>query len=258
MNDRSWRRYGYPLLALTRREVQKRYAGSMLGVAWTILQPLILILVYLVVFGVVLRSNPASSPMEFVVALLCGMLPYLAINDAVQRAAFALREDKTLLERETFPASVIPASRVASASLGELVGIAIVTLVSLASGHGSAWLLTLPLLIALRVALTLALSWIVSLLAVFVVDLNEMLSLLLTVWLFLTPIFYAPDAVPPLLRWTLWVNPLHHVAASYRAVLIDGRAPWPEAGMLCVACGCAWIVAVWFFRSAIQRGKDLL
>jgi ABC-type polysaccharide/polyol phosphate export permease len=230
----------------------------MLGVTWTVLQPVILILVYVVVFGIVLRADRGEGARAFVMSLLCGMLPYLAINDALQRCSFALKEDKTLLERETFPASVIPTSRVATASMGEIVGLALVAAISLLSGLGGWWVLAVPVLIALRVLLTTALGWIVSLLAVFVTDLNEMLSLLLTVWLFLTPIFYPPEAVPGPLRWTLWINPLHHVATAYRLVLIDGRAPWPSGLWLGLDVILAGAAAWWFFSRAIDRGKDLL
>jgi lipopolysaccharide transport system permease protein len=238
--------------------VQKRYAGSVLGVAWTVLQPVTLILVYAVVFGIVLRTDGGEGARRFVMSLLCGMLPYLAINDALQRCSFALKEDKTLLERESFPASVIPTSRVATASMGEVVGLAVVAAISVLSGLGGWWLLTLPALVGLRVLLTTALGWIVSLLAVFVSDLNEVLSLLLTVWLFLTPIFYAPEAVPRSLQWTLWINPLHHVATAYRLVLIDGQAPWPAGVWLMGDVIVAGVAGLWFFATAIDRGKDLL
>jgi lipopolysaccharide transport system permease protein len=255
---RVWPRYVYPLVALTRRDLQKRYAGSMLGVAWTVVQPLTLIVVYVVVFGVVLRADRSGSTLAFVLSLLCGMLPYLAISDALQRSIFALKEDRTLLEREAFPASVIPASRVATAAVGEWIGLIVMAVVALAGGLAGPWLLALPMVMAQRLVVTLTMSWIVSLLAVFVTDLNEMLSLLLTVWLFLTPVFYPPEAVPAALRWTLWINPLHHVAEAYRLILVHGRAPWPPAAWL---AGDALVLAVigwWFFTRAIDRGKDLL
>lgn len=252
-----WHRYLYPLIALSRRDIKKRYAGSMLGVTWTILQPVTLILVYAVVFGLVLRTGRGDAR-TFVVSLLCGMLPYLAINDALQRCSFALKEDKTLLERETFPASVIPTSRVVTASMGEVVGLAMVAAASLFNGDAAWWLLALPVLIVLRVLLTVALGWIVSLLSVFVSDLNEVLSLILTVWLFLTPIFYAPDMVPSVLRWTLVINPLHHVATAYRLVLADGQAPWPAGAWLLIDVIIVGVLGRWFFSKAIDRGKDLL
>jgi len=254
------RLYGYPLLALARRELRKRYAGSMLGAAWTVLQPLTLIAVYVVVFGFVLRAERASgNTIEYVLFLLCGMLPFLAISDGIQRASFSLKEDKTLLEREAFPSEVVPAARVLTASVGELVGLALVVILGVASGvTTTGWFLLLPLLVILRLMLTLAIGWIVSVLAVFISDLNEVLSLLLTGWLFLTPVFYAADAVPAPLRWTLLVNPLHHVVAAYRAVLIEGRAPVPEALLMLAWAVVLTVVGLGFFRKAIDRGKDLL
>jgi ABC-type polysaccharide/polyol phosphate export permease len=84
------------------------------------------------------------------------------------------------------------------------------------------------------------------------------LSLLLTAWLFLTPIFYHAEAVPPGLRWLLVLNPLHHVVEAYRAVLLDGRAPFP-AGVFAIG----WVIVVggvglWFFRKALDRAKDFI
>lgn len=254
------RPYVYPLIALVRREIRKRYAASMLGVAWTILQPLTLIGVYAFVFGMVFRTErPAGTTTEFIIGLLAGMLPYLAISDGLQRSMYALREDRTLLEREAFPAIVVPASRVVSASIGEVVGIAVVVLVGVVTGvSATIWLVLLPALMLLRLVVTLALSWLLSVLAVFISDLIEVLSLFLTVWLFLTPIFYAPSLVPGPLRWTLWLNPLHLIVSSYRAVLVEGRAPGLE-GLLLVAWAAGLIgLSTWFFRKAIDRAKDLL
>jgi lipopolysaccharide transport system permease protein len=254
------RRYGYPLSALVKRELRKRYAGSMLGAAWTVLQPLTLIAVYVVVFGFVLRAERATgSTLEYVLFLLCGMLPFLAISDGIQRASYSLKEDRTLLEREAFPAEVVPATRVLTASVGELVGLAIVVILGVATGvTTTSWVVLLPVLVVLRLMVTLAIGWIVSMLAVFITDLNEVLSLLLTGWLFLTPVFYAAEVVPGPLRWTLIVNPLHHVVASYRAVLIDGRAPVPEVLLMVVWAVLLTTAGLWFFRKAIDRGRDLL
>src|SRR5206468_296290 len=128
-------RYWYPLEALVRRDVKKRYATTMLGVAWTVVQPLILVVIYVVVFVYILRSGrDARGAREFVLNMLAGMLPYLAVADGIQRASGSLREDRALLDRETFPAEVVPASRVVSASVGEAVGLALLVLFAWAIG----------------------------------------------------------------------------------------------------------------------------
>jgi ABC-type polysaccharide/polyol phosphate export permease len=254
------RRYWYPLAALVRRDVKKRYATSVLGLAWTVLQPAILLAIYTVVFGFIFRyGRSAADTPTFVVYLLCGMLPYMSIAEAVHASVGALREDKALLERDTFPAEVVPAARAITASVAEAVGFSLVLLISPFFGiRPTPWLLVLPFLILLRVLLTLGLTWTVSVLAIFVSDFAQVVSLLLTCWLFLTPIFYAPDTVPSVMGRLIMVNPLYAVVQAYRTAIVEGRAPWPGAAL---AMGWAFLFAaagLWFFRKTLDRAKDFL
>lgn len=250
----------YPLLALVRRETQRRYATTVLGLGWTLLQPLVLIGVYLLVFGTILQSGAGPDAPSFTFFLLTGMLPYLATAEGVQRAATSLREDRALFDRETFPAEVVPASRVVAAAVTEVMALALVVVVGVALGdlRASGWLLLLPVLVVLRIVLSCGYAWLLSVLTVFLTDLGEALGLLLTAWLFLTPIFYRVDQVPEGLRWLLAINPLHHVVQAYRAVLLEGRAPGVElvwlAGWTVVVAG----LGLWFYRKALERAKDFL
>jgi ABC-type polysaccharide/polyol phosphate export permease len=256
----TWRRYWYPLAALVRRDVKKRYAASALGAVWVVLQPLVLLALYVFVFAFILRSGrDAQSSRGFVLYLLAGMLPYLALTEGVQRAAWALREDRSLLERESFPAEIIPAARVVTASVGEVVGFVLLIGFAAAAGRPlTAWLVLLPVLIALRIVMTLGLAWIVSTLAVFVADLSEVLSLLLTAWLFLTPIFYDAASAPGLLRGALVVNPLYHLVRAYRLIVIDGRSPGADVLAVLLSAGIFAGAGLWFFRKTLDRAKDLL
>lgn len=254
------RRYWYPLAALVRRDLKKRYATSMLGIGWTILHPAILMALYTVVFGFIFRSGrPAEGAREFVLYLLSGMLPYISIAEAVHASVASLREDRALLERETFPAEVVPAARVLTASVGEAVGLLLVVLLAPFFGLSpTPWILALPLLILVRVLLTLGLAWAVSVLSIFVSDLTQVLSLLLTSWLFLTPIFYTADAAPPILGRLMVLNPLHAIVRAYRSVLIEGQAPW-SAGLVAIVWATLFAgVGLWFFRKTLDRAKDFL
>ena len=254
------RRYWYPLAALVRRDLRKRYAASFLGAAWMVLQPLVLLGLYLLVFAVILRSGrDAASAREFAVYLVAGMLPYLAITDGLHRALWALREDRSLLERETFPAEVLPLARVATASVPEVVGLVLLIVLVVVLGRSpSVWLVVLPLLVVCRILLTAGLAWFLSTLALFVTDLGEILSLILTAWLFLTPIFYSADAVPGPLRAMLAVNPLYYLVRAYRAVLIDGVSPAGDAIAAAAAAVVCAGAGLWFFHRTIDRGKDFL
>lgn len=251
-------RYWYPLVALVRRDVQKRYASTLLGASWTVLQPLVLLGVYVTVFAFILPTGRGGAR-QYVFAILAGMLPYLAIAEGLQRASSALREDRALLDRVEFPAEVVPAARVLGASLNEIIALAALVTIGPSLGLSlSGWVAVLPLLVAARIVLTSGLAWVVSILAIFVADLAEVLTLLLTAWLFLTPVFYAADAVPTALQWLLALNPLHHLVEAYRAVLIDGRAPLPEGLFVLGWAVTASGLGLWFFRATLDRGKDLL
>jgi len=253
-------RYWYPLRALSHREMRKRFAPTILGAGWTILQPLALVLIYLLVFGFILRSGrDAGSARDFAFYMLTGLLPFFAIAEGLQRASASLREDRALLDHELFPAEVVPTSRVLSASAGEAVGLVLLIIAALLFGKPvNGWLLVLPLLVALRILITCGIAWIVSTLAIFVTDLAEVLTFALTAWLFLTPVFYAADVLPAALHWMTAVNPLHHLVEAYRSVLLAGRAPFPELLFL-VAWAAAFAGAgLWFFRKTLDRGKDFL
>lgn len=254
-------RYSYPLIALVRRDLQMRYATTALGLGWAVLQPLTLLLLYIFVFGFILRIkvHPGAGFGDFALYLMSGMLPYMALAEGIQRASSSLRENRGLLDKVVFPAEVLPAVSVVSATLTEVIGLLLLTgLALLFHVQMSAWLLLLPLLVLLRVLLTLGFAWLVSVLTVFVGDFSQFLGLMLTAWLFLTPIFYSADAVPSGLRWLLVCNPLHDTVVAYRAVLLQGANP-----LLAVARAIAWAVGfaavgLWFFRKTLDRAKGFL
>ena len=124
---------------------------------------------------------------------MSGMLPYMALSDGIHRASGALQENRSLLDQMVFPAEVIPFAAVLGSSFTEVIGLLILAGAAGALGQSiSLWLLTVPLLLLLRIALTVGAGCFVSTLAVFIPDVREVLNFLLTAWLLLTPIFYVP------------------------------------------------------------------
>jgi ABC-type polysaccharide/polyol phosphate export permease len=255
-----FRGHWFLLMALVRRDVKKRYATSMLGSAWTVLQPVILVAVYVTAFGFILRpGRTEDDAATFAIFLLSGLLPYLAINEGLQRATSSLREDAALLEHRGFPAEILPVSRVVTASVTEGVGLVLLIVLAALNGNPPGfWIVVLPILVLLRLLMTCGFALVISMLAVFVTDLKEVLSLMLTAWLFLTPIFYTVDSIPGSLGWLTALNPLYHLVGAYRNVLIDDLSPFPFVLPL-----AAWAIVLaasglWFFRKAMDRGKDFL
>lgn len=254
-------RYGYPLLSLVRRDFKIRYAPTILGLVWTVLQPLVFLSIYTFVFSVILKVKvgPEDSPSGFVLYLLSGYLPYMALSEAIQRGSTCLTENRSLLNKVIFPAEVLPAVGVASATVTEVIGLILLSgLAAILGVHLSLWIAFLPILMLVRIALSLGLAWLVSVLNVFLTDLGQFLGLLLMAWMFLTPIFYPVEAVPQSLIFLLKLNPLHHLIAAYRAAVLQAQNPLPE---LLIAMGWAagfLVFGFWFFRRTVERAKDFL
>ena len=252
-------RYWYPLLALVRRDLKKRYATSLAGAAWTILHPAALVLLYLFVFAVVFDGARTGSSRSAAFFILTGLVPFIALAEGIQRASGSLREDRTLLDRPGFPPEVLPLVKVAAASLTEIVGLGL--LIAAGASFGlpvTRWLGVVPLLILIRVAITYGVACVVSTLSVLVGDAAQGLSLVLTGWMFLTPIFYRVEDAPAALRPALALNPLHYLMEAYRRVVLDGEIAG-QAAVVAAACAAALVVAgVVFFRRTIERAKDLL
>lgn len=230
--------------SLVRREILARYRGSFGDAAWTILHPLLLILTYFFVFGVVLESRFGNDPSRtgFALYFLAGIIPWLAFSEALGRASLVILEHRSFVKKLVFPVAVLPVNLVASglitgAILTVLFGGALVAV----RGAIPATAVALPLLIVPQVLLTLGLAWFLAALGVFLRDLAQVMGFLLTLWFFLTPICYPETAVPAALAPLLHLNPMYTLVRGYRMVLLE--AVYPDAGTLLRL----WLLAVFVF-----------
>lgn len=218
---------------MARYDLKARYAPTLFGLGWAVVQPLALLGAYLFGFALVMGSQGRGADrLDLVLYQMCGFFPWMSLAEGLSRAGASLSDNRALLRKVVFAGEVLPAVAVVNASLVELLGICGIVGVAVGSGRGSAWVLTVPLILALRLAFTLGLGWLASIAVAYVRDLGQALGLTFTVWLFLTPVFYPEASYPAALRWTLHLNPLWHVARAYRAAILEGRSPMPELGWL--------------------------
>lgn len=230
------RRYMLKVLAL--KELKARYSGSALGVAWAVLQPLVQLAVYGVVFGVFLRSRPAEpyGTDNFFLFLLCGLVPWHFFSQSLSSSVTVLRSHRSLIKRAAgFPSEMLPIVTVLSNGIGHLIGMALVLGalwifnggVSLQAAAVVVYLLPLSML-------CVGLSWALSSVNVYLRDVQQVVGLLLMAWLFLTPVFYSPELIPEGLKPLMRLNPMYHVVEGYRLALLSGRLP-PAGGALFLA-----------------------
>lgn len=213
---------------LVRRDVKSRYAGSFGGTFWAVLNPLMLMLTYFFVFGVVMNTKFENDPSRtgFALYFLAGMLPWLAFSEAIGRAPFVLLEHRNFIKKLVFPVETLPINLVVSGLVTEFFGLLLFILaLGLLRGKVSAAVLYLPLALIPQILLTAGLAWFLSALAVFLRDLGQVIGYLLTVLMFLTPIFYPESKIPAGAAGVLKFNPIYVLVRAYRATLLEGRAP---------------------------------
>jgi lipopolysaccharide transport system permease protein len=241
---------------MVRRDVLSRYSGSFGGAFWAVLNPLMLMLTYFFVFGLVLqgRFGNDSSRSGYAVYFLAGMLPWLAFSEAAGRAPFIMVEHRSFIKKLVFPVETLPVNLVVSGLVTEFFGIILFVLaLLLVRGHIPATVFYLPVLVIPQILLTSGICWFLAALGVFVRDLAQINGYLLTVWFFLTPICYEEarlEKLPAAAIGLLTKNPIFVLVRGYRAVLLDARAPdWTAMAWLTAVSIMVFLLGhAWFYK----------
>jgi lipopolysaccharide transport system permease protein len=247
---------------LARRMVLARYRGSALGLAWAALNPLVLIAVFTFVFAGVFgaRFGEAGTPLDYALYLFCGLLPWTAFQESAQQSAGVVVAHTNLVKRVVFPLEALPVAQALAALCGQLFGTAALLVAALlVRGELHVTLLWLPALLVPQLLLTLGASWLVASLGVFLRDTGQALGLLLTAWMYLTPIIYPEQVVPARYRPLLELNPFTPLVRSYRLCLLEGAPPdWP--GLLyTLLCGLAlFAFGYWWFARTRRNFADVI
>ena len=224
---------GHLLRQLIWRDFSGRYAGSLLGVVWSVAQPLWQIVLFSFVFSVILKVRPTGEATDnFAIFLFAGLLPWLAIHETLVRGAAAITDNGALVKKLNFPSAVLVVSVAVSALLHQLVALAVFLALLAWRGElawqGLPWLLVaMPLQLGLSIGLGLALAP----LNVVVRDTAQVLGPVLTAWFYATPIVYPLGLVPTAVRPWIEANPLTALVTLYRRALLGSGSP-AEGGAL--------------------------
>jgi lipopolysaccharide transport system permease protein len=236
--------------SMVRRDIAGRYAGSYAGAFWTVIHPLMMMLTYWFVFGVVLRARFAGNS-PFVLYFLAGMLPWMAFSEAAGRAPTIIWEHSNFVKKLLFPLEILPVNLTAAGLFSELFGLVIFLIGMFAFGRPpSLSALCLPLLLVPQVLFTLGVSWFLAALGVFFRDLGQFIGFLLTVWFFTTPICYPEEALPAEYHWLFELNPMYVLVRAYRAVLLENSAP-EAAPLVALSVGSLLLFFLghgWFYK----------
>ena len=246
-------RHGSLIRSMVRRDLLGRYRGSYAGLFWTVMHPLMMILTYCFVFGIVLKTRfgEHGQPSDFVLYFIAGMLPWLAFSEAVGRAPSTVVEHSNFVRKLVFPVEILPVTLVITGLLSEILGAGIFVLGMTAFGHmPSAALLYLPFILIPQLLLTFGLCWGLAALGVFFRDMSQIIGFCLTIWFFTTPICYPETALPSDYAYFFELNPLYILVRSYRAIFLESSPPpWIPLGWLTVGATLIFLIGHgWFYK----------
>lgn len=234
-------------------EMRTSYAGSVLGLAWMVIGPVLLMSIYTLVYTVIFRIRPESMTVyDYILHVFSGLLPLLAFSTAITNGAISLSANKQVLLNTVFPSELVP---LRSAVIGAAIlpiGLAIVLVAAMLRGKVDVTLLLVPVVFLLQLLFQAGIAWLLSLITLVLRDVQHILQYVTIVLLVITPIGYTTDMIPHRLKVILYFNPLYYFVESYQQLIVFNRLP--DMWILAV-CAVQSLLVCSFGYWVFQRAK---
>jgi lipopolysaccharide transport system permease protein len=253
---RALRRHFALVTQMARRDVAGRYRGSFMGLFWSFFNPLLMLMIYTFVFGVIFKSRwnaQVAGHFQFAVILFAGLNINSMFAECANRAPTLIVENTNFVKKVVFPLEILSWSVLGSALFHLMISTTVLLLISMLSNGGTiVWtVLLFPVVVACFVPFVAGTIWLLASLGVFLRDLKQAIGIITTMLMFLAPIMYPREVIPPQYRDLLYINPLTVIVEASQDVLVWGRMPeWNHLAIyLLVACLFAWGAFAWFERT---------
>ncbi|KAF1691588.1 ABC transporter permease [Pseudoxanthomonas koreensis] len=260
MNSGLWRNKVL-LGKLVQRDIRARYEGSVFGIVWAIATPLSLLGAYWFVLGKVLGARwEGVSVGQLPVVLFIGLVVYLFFSEVMGRAPGLVLANGTYVKKVVFPLEVLSAVTVATALFHLAIALAVLFFGQLimTGGVPGTWIY-MPLVLGAMIPCMLGISWFVSSIAVYLRDVQQVVPLVLTLMMFLSPVFYPLTMVPERYRPFLYLNPLTVPIEQARAIVVSGIGPdWGMVLAYSVVSIACMLAGRWWFMRTKQGFADVL
>jgi lipopolysaccharide transport system permease protein len=246
---------------LVKRDFQQRYVGSAAGWIWGLIHPLVLLASYVFVFSICLRYKPGVSEVtrNYPLFLFAGMLPWLLFSETVQRSSGCLVEQANLITKTVFPAEIVPVSIYLSSLISHLLAVCLVVAgAGIFLHHISPVLIVLPVLMLLVGLLAVGIGWIAAALQVYLRDTAQVLTVILTLWFWATPILLPEEKFPPWATLLLRANPLASVVRTYRDALLGHTIALKDVAATAAFSITAFVCGGLIFRYMKRGFADVL
>lgn len=249
-----WRNRGL-VRALIKREVVGRYRGSFMGILWSFFNPLLMLLVYTIVFSVVFKARwggGSGSKTEFALVLFAGLIVFNLFAECVSRAPGLILGNANYVKKVVFPLETLPWVGLGAALFHGAISLGVWLIAYLIFfGVPHATVLYFPLVLLPFGLFILGMSWALASLGVYLRDVGQVVGPLITVLMFLSPMLYPTSSMPEAYRHLLYINPLTPVIEQTRDVLFWGKAPdFVMLGIYLLATSAiAWLGFAWFQKT---------
>lgn len=240
---------------MTRRDVAGRYRGSMMGMLWSFLNPLLMLAVYTFVFSVVFQTrwgHGDASKTDFAILLFAGMIVHALFAECVNRAPGLVLGNTSYVKKVVFPLEILPWVALASTLFHTAVSVLVLLLFFAIVHFYIHWtVIFLPLVLLPLAFLTMGVTWFLASAGVYLRDVGQTTGLVTTAMMFLSPVFYPASALPEGYRRLLHLNPLTFIIEQVRDVLVWGKMPdWPGLALyFVVSLVVAWFGFFWFQKT---------
>ncbi len=236
--------------------LRARYAGSLFGMAWIVIGPLLLLGLYGLIYAVIFKIRPMGLTLtDYILYIFSGLIPFIAFSQALAAGAVSLSNDPGLLLNKVFPAELLPVREVIAAGSMIIAGGTLVIVYKAVLGGVTLYWLLLPVVLVLMAMTLIGMVWALSLANLLIKDVQQMLTYIIILLLVASPIAYTPDMIPSSMQILLYINPLAYFVMTFQSILVLGELP-PVPIMI----GDVVIALLWFhgMYGVFKKGKLIL
>jgi lipopolysaccharide transport system permease protein len=226
---------------MAKSELSERYSGQVLGAFWSVVHPLLQIGLYLFIFAYVFRAtlgDALSFPRDYATYILAGLVPWIGLQDSLNRATTAIHANASLVKQVVFPIEILPMKGVVVTTLSQLISLSLLALYLLARYQSLPWTyFLLPVLVATQIAVMTGFSLALSAAGAYFRDLKDIVQVLALGGMYISPVFYLPEKVPSLFEPLIYANPFSYMIWCYQDVIYFGAIRHPAAWLVFFALG---------------------
>lgn len=214
-----------------KKEIRGKYKGSFLGVLWSFINPLLMVLVYALVFPYIMKTETEN----YILFLICGVIPWNFFTSSLTQGVTSITNNSNLIKKVYFPRSILPISVVSSNLVNFLISCLIILAFVIFSNVSLSWVLIfIPIIVLIQYILTLGVVFILSAINVYVKDVEYIVNFCLMLLFYATPIIYSTEMFGDNIAWLFKLNPMAYLISSYRDIFYHNQIPnLLELGGLC-------------------------